>query len=78
MEWTHVNYGYPTVTLQPIGDYLCSEPVLVFHNGVLEKAIYQKDVNGEWENWALIFGEDYLQVELDEIEYWMPMLDDPE
>ena len=70
MEWISVKDRLPEQKKEH--NYFISNPVLVFcDDGTIEKALYQK--GDGFKNWAIIFGEDYLQLEYNEVTHWMPL-----
>lgn len=80
MEWISVKDRMPETTAQSQGEnyeYHASSKVLTWILGDKEpsKAIYNYG-NG-YNNWAVEFGEDYINYELDEVTHWMPLPERP-
>ena len=76
MEWISVKDRLPETTVQHEGkewEYQSSQKVFIWIDNDNEpsKACYCK---GEtFENWSVDFGDDLIEVELDEVTYWMPL-----
>ena len=76
MEWISVNDRLPETTAQHEGkewQYQSSKKVLIWIGNDNEPSIACYCNGQNFENWAVDFGDDLIEVEINEVTHWMPL-----